>query len=593
MYKKTFPIKVESLFAFGIQYVHVIDNNSQLNKGGIILLLSRIAQLPLHSYTFECIHVQIGSLAHSTSLCNDRLTHSLILCLRDGDTIQINQQSFTTVYGSCMFLPPDSTIECKNTTTEPIYYQVSFYMFARGEQQPCIEPIKSLPYHMWLRPTPLSSILEYIQCMSRFFDSHEASSIDEIHPEIEMNHFRANLLLQQLILACLESQTRQSSDLFAPALEAIQHTVDYIHQYYQKPITVEDLLQLSGLGRWKYSKLFQQLTGKKPLDYINDIRINRAKDLLRLSNHSIKEIAHYVGFKDEYYFSRRFSQSTGIPPKQYTYRYHRTPPSLSSHRHTLAPRVVATGNTLGDVLSLGVRPIGASLTVIRDQVIYQQQLLDMNDIGTYGEPEQIARLQPDLIIHEYTTDEVSVALARIAPTFVIYRHDPAHIRLRAIANWIGQGRQADQWLSLHQQQSVQVWKDCISIKQGETALVIIQIDGDLFVMGGHGFALTIYQPFAFCPPPAISQMIQQQIPYLEIAWDELERYASDRIFLLVDHDATSLEYLHQLTHRPVWKRLQIHSPFHLHITESKWNFDDPITREHLLSVLPDILKVTF
>lgn len=557
------------------------------------MLLSRIAQLPLHSYTFECIYVQIGSLAHSTSLCSDCLTHRLILCLRDGDTIQINQQSFTTVQGSCMFLAPDSNIECKDTTTEPIYYEASFYIFARGEQQPCREPIESLPYHIWLHPTPLSSILEYIQYMLRFFDSHKASPINTVDSEIEINHFRSNLFLQQWILACIESKTKRSADLFSSALEAVQHTVDYIHQYYQKPITVEDLLHLSGVGRWKYSRLFQQLTGKKPLDYITDIRINRAKDLLRLSNHSIKEIAHYVGFKDEYYFSRRFSQSTGVPPRQYTYRYHRTPPSLSHHRYSLAPRIVATGNTLGDLLSLGIQPIGASLTVIRDQVIYQQQLLDISDIGTYGEPEQIARLQPDLIIHEYTTDEVSVALARIAPTFVIYRHDPAHIRLRAIANWIGQGRQADQWLSLHQQQSVQVWKDCIPIKQGETALVIIQIDGDLFVMGGHGFALTIYQPFAFCPPPAVSQMIQQQIPYLAITWEDLERYASDRVFLLVDRDATSLEYLHQLTHSPAWKRLQMHSPFHLHITESKWNFDDPITREHLLSVLPNILKVTF
>ncbi|MGV7116301.1 helix-turn-helix domain-containing protein [Paenibacillus kyungheensis] len=556
-------------------------------------MLSRIAQLPLHSYTFECIYVQIGSLAHSTSLCSDCLTHRLILCLRDEDTIQINQQSFTTVQGSCMFLAPDSNIECKDTTTEPIYYEASFYIFARGEQQPCREPIESLPYNIWLHPTPLSSILEYIQYMLRFFDSHKASPIHAVHSEIEINHFRSNLFLQQWILACIESKTKRSADLFSSALEAVQHTVDYIHQYYQKPITVEDLLHLSGVGRWKYIRLFQQLTGKKPLDYITDIRINRAKDLLRLSNHSIKEIAHYVGFKDEYYFSRRFSQSTGVPPRQYTYRYHRTPPSLPHHRYSLAPRIVATGNTLGDLLSLGIQPIGASLTVIRDQVIYQQQLLDISDIGTYGEPEQIARLQPDLIIHEYTTDEVSVALARIAPTFVIYRHDPAHIRLRAIANWIGQGRQADQWLSLHQQQSVQVWKDCIPIKQGETALVIIQIDGDLFVMGGHGFALTIYQPFAFCPPPAVSQMIQQQIPYLAINWDDLERYASDRVFLLVDRDATSLEYLHQLTHSPAWKRLQIQSPFHLHITESKWNFDDPITREHLLSVLPNILKVTF
>lgn len=554
--------------------------------------LSRISKLPLHSYTFDCTHVQAISFDHSASLYSNLFTHRLILCLRYGDTIQINQQSFTTIQGSCMFLPPNSTIECTHTATEPIYYEAYFHIFARGEQQPCDEPIESLPYQIWLRPTSLSSILESIQYMLHFFD-HNHSSIGTSSSEIDINQFRVNLFLQQWILACIESQPKPSSELVPSTLEAVKKTIDYIHQYYQKPITVEDLLHISGVGRWQYSKLFQQLTGKKPLDYITDIRINRAKDLLRLSNDPIKDIAHYVGFKDEYYFSRRFSQSTGIPPRQYTYRYHRTPHSPPYHRNRAAPRIVATGNTLGDLLSLGIQPIGASLTVIRDQVIYQQQLLDMNDIGTYGEPEQIARLQPDLIIHEYTTDEVSVALARIAPTFIIYRHDPAHIRLRAIASWIGQSRQADQWLATHHQQSLQMWKDCAPIEQGETALVIIQIDGDLFVMGGHGFALTIYQPFAFCPPPAVSQMIQQQIPYLAIAWDELAQYASDRIFLLVDDDEVSRQYLHQLINSSVWKRLQTHHPFQLHMTESKWNFDDPITREHLLLVLPDILKVTF
>ncbi|MGN1408973.1 MAG: helix-turn-helix transcriptional regulator, partial [Eubacteriales bacterium] len=68
-------------------------------------------------------------------------------------------------------------------------------------------------------------------------------------------------------------------------------------------------------------KLFFKETGKTPLQYLTNQRINTAKQLLSLPNHAgllIKEIALRSGFSDCYYFSRVFKKATGCSPEQWT-----------------------------------------------------------------------------------------------------------------------------------------------------------------------------------------------------------------------------------------------------------------------------------
>lgn len=63
--------------------------------------------------------------------------------------------------------------------------------------------------------------------------------------------------------------------------------------------------------------MFRRRTGHKPLDYVNHVRIQHAKEWSRTTDDPLRDIAGRVGFKDEYYFSRRFRQITGLSPRQY------------------------------------------------------------------------------------------------------------------------------------------------------------------------------------------------------------------------------------------------------------------------------------
>ena len=65
-----------------------------------------------------------------------------------------------------------------------------------------------------------------------------------------------------------------------------------------------------------YRKIFKEETGVTPVEYLLDIRIEKAKDLL-LHNFAVNEVANKVGFPDPYYFSKVFKKKTGISPKDY------------------------------------------------------------------------------------------------------------------------------------------------------------------------------------------------------------------------------------------------------------------------------------
>ena len=74
--------------------------------------------------------------------------------------------------------------------------------------------------------------------------------------------------------------------------------------------------------------MFKMRTGYYFADYMNHLRINRAKTLLYQTTCSIKEIAYQVGFLDEKYFMRVFKKNEGITAMQYRNAFYLTHKNL-------------------------------------------------------------------------------------------------------------------------------------------------------------------------------------------------------------------------------------------------------------------------
>ena len=97
----------------------------------------------------------------------------------------------------------------------------------------------------------------------------------------------------------------------------IMPALEYIAKNFDKPIKNEELAKTTGLSNVYFRKIFTDVMGVPPNEYIHKTRINKAKEILKSDYSSITEIAISLGYPNIYDFSRDFKKHVGIPPSKY------------------------------------------------------------------------------------------------------------------------------------------------------------------------------------------------------------------------------------------------------------------------------------
>ena len=99
--------------------------------------------------------------------------------------------------------------------------------------------------------------------------------------------------------------------------ERLKPVLERIHRdYSSSELKISDLAELVGMGERNLCKSFCEAYGTSPKRYLTDLRMKRAKELLRV-DHTVTEVARLVGFRDVYHFSACFKKEFGISPSVY------------------------------------------------------------------------------------------------------------------------------------------------------------------------------------------------------------------------------------------------------------------------------------
>ena len=99
--------------------------------------------------------------------------------------------------------------------------------------------------------------------------------------------------------------------------EAIQRMQDFIEQNLESPISLADLAEQGGYSPCHASRLFKEIVGVSPLDYVRARRLSRAARLLSSSGVTILEISLETSFGSHEAFTRAFKRQFGITPEAY------------------------------------------------------------------------------------------------------------------------------------------------------------------------------------------------------------------------------------------------------------------------------------
>ncbi len=96
------------------------------------------------------------------------------------------------------------------------------------------------------------------------------------------------------------------------------HTVkQYIDENYEKKITLQQLADISNISKYHLGHKFKEVYGISPISYLNKVRLEVCKDLLKNTNYTLEEISLILGFSSLSYFSQQFKKHENITAQQY------------------------------------------------------------------------------------------------------------------------------------------------------------------------------------------------------------------------------------------------------------------------------------
>ncbi len=101
----------------------------------------------------------------------------------------------------------------------------------------------------------------------------------------------------------------------------VRRIKDIIDKRYMENLSLQDIADELGFSDTYTSKLFKKELGINFAQYLNDVRIQKAKELLEGTNKTLAEIAELTGYNDEKYFMRIFKKNVGITTKEYRRLY--------------------------------------------------------------------------------------------------------------------------------------------------------------------------------------------------------------------------------------------------------------------------------
>ena len=96
---------------------------------------------------------------------------------------------------------------------------------------------------------------------------------------------------------------------------------EWIESNYSELITISTLASIAGLGERTFARRFKKATGDTPIEYLQQIRIEIARDMLETTNNTVDSITQDTGYEDVSSFRRLFKKYTGLSPSGYRKKF--------------------------------------------------------------------------------------------------------------------------------------------------------------------------------------------------------------------------------------------------------------------------------
>lgn len=116
-------------------------------------------------------------------------------------------------------------------------------------------------------------------------------------------------------------KTTDSTYVPSEKKQKINSAIEYIAENYNKNIRNDDLAAVTGLSTVYFRKLFKEVMGISPINYVISVRMKKAQKMLQSDYSGITDIAYSLGYNNVYEFSKEFKKHIGVSPLNYVKQY--------------------------------------------------------------------------------------------------------------------------------------------------------------------------------------------------------------------------------------------------------------------------------
>jgi signal transduction histidine kinase/AraC-like DNA-binding protein/ABC-type sugar transport system substrate-binding protein len=169
----------------------------------------------------------------------------------------------------------------------------------------------------WMRANPRTRRVPVLVLSGRVLSFDDVKRIEQ-HALVTLQS--KDILSEQELVQSVQQVLGGTLALGQSTSSLVKRALAYIHQHYEHPFTRNEIAQSVGVTDNYLSRIFRLELGLSPWEYLTRYRIRQARQLLRVTNDNITDIALRVGFDDKAYFTRVFHRYAGCSPSVYRKR---------------------------------------------------------------------------------------------------------------------------------------------------------------------------------------------------------------------------------------------------------------------------------
>ncbi|HIU12818.1 MAG TPA: helix-turn-helix transcriptional regulator [Candidatus Fimiplasma intestinipullorum] len=139
-----------------------------------------------------------------------------------------------------------------------------------------------------------------------------AEQLTQMFIEMFLLHLQRRMLDPALLKLNLSTRTKENADEYY-----FESLLNYLEENLDQRLTLSKIAHDNLISVSKLEKLFKEKTQKGVIEYFSMLKIEKAKDMIRLHHDNFTQISEKLGYNSIHYFSRQFKKVTGLTPTEY------------------------------------------------------------------------------------------------------------------------------------------------------------------------------------------------------------------------------------------------------------------------------------